>query len=123
MEDRRHFGRGGIRDCLRAVEIEVLLQPFQINPQLGTKQRRHFLGLSGAILVGYSELIFWSERHHVTAIDAHHLADLCNGGLKEMVEVNDGKGFRADAVEDGLARFVHLELALQRKCIRHFPTV
>src|SRR6266850_2735858 len=108
LEDRWHIGRRGVRDGLRTVEVEAFLQPFEINSQLRAKQRRHFIARSGAIFVGYSKLILLRERHHVAAIDAHHLADLCDGGLKKMVEVNDGKGLRADAVEDGLARFVHL---------------
>src|SRR5215510_8240887 len=64
-------------------------------------------------------MILGCKRHHIAAINAHHLANLSDGGLEEVIEIYYGKSFRADAVENRLARFVHLELALERKSVPH----
>jgi hypothetical protein len=57
------------------------------------------------------------ELEHVAAVDLHHAAEFGDDRREEAVEVNLGVDVGGEAVDDGLARFVHLHPALKRECL------
>ena len=66
------------------------------------------------------ELAFRRQPQDVAAIDFHHAPEFCDYGAQEAVEIDAAViRFRAqigrETVDDRLARFVHLDLALKRK--------
>ena len=105
--------RMAVGDSQRMIEIYALLQTFQIDARFVAEQRRQFVARRfGAIFVGDAEAALRRQRHHVAAVNAHHLADFGNRRLQKMVEVDDREGLRADAAQNRLARLIHMQLAL-----------
>ena len=67
-----------------------------------------------------SEFAFGSQFDDVAAIDFHHPAQFRDKDFQERIQINRSRQIRRQTPDDGLTRFMQLQLTFKRKTLLCF---
>ena len=112
------FRRRGIVKFNRFTYIQILRKRGHIDRDPSINILRHFFRC--APFMTHRQFAVGSQSDNVRSIDLHHLAQLANYDLQKGVEIDGLRQVQRQPADDRLARFVELQLALERKAMLCF---
>ena len=65
--------------------------------------------------MSHGQLAVGGELNDVTAVDLHHASELSDDHLQKCVEIDRGRQIGSQPANNGFARLVKFQLALERK--------
>ena len=110
---RRVFCGLRVADLDRFRDVETLTQLGRIDRDGGAETGRYLF--IAPPFVADSKFFALYDLQNVAAVGVHHSAEFGDDNIEKAFEIDTGRKIAGEAVDDALARLVHLDLAVERE--------